>query len=123
LAKLSQSYLCYLHSPTWINKRGRILKRDKYLCQVCGKAGTHVHHLTYERLFEEADSDLITLCKTCHRHMDLVRKLLCHYGDTKRTYGAIRIATSYGYPDKIVNRVSLLRLKKELNTFKNKGVT
>lgn len=52
--------------------RQSILKRDSYLCQVCGKGRPgrrlHVHHLVGHRV-RGADRlvNLVTLCASCHR--------------------------------------------------------
>jgi len=50
--------------------RTYIRKRDNYICQVCGKAqsdaGTlHVHHIDYDKN-NNAQSNLIALCRVCH---------------------------------------------------------
>ena len=61
------TYTSYISSPIWKNKRESILKRDKHQCQTCmGKESLQVHHKTYDRLFKEKQSDLITLCSECH---------------------------------------------------------
>ena len=61
----------YLATDEWHQKRERVLRRDKYLCQGClERQAAHVHHLTYERLFNELLCDLVSLCVPCHR--------LCH---------------------------------------------
>ncbi|WP_123862073.1 HNH endonuclease [Chryseobacterium artocarpi] len=48
-------------------KREVVFARDKYKCQQCkSKAAIHVHHLTYENIFNENLEDLISLCIECH---------------------------------------------------------
>ncbi len=56
----------YLKSAHWRETSRRIRERDGHTCQDCGGAGSHVHHLTYRRLWHERDSDLVTLCPECH---------------------------------------------------------
>jgi len=56
----------YLKSSHWRETSRRIRERDGYTCQDCGGAGSHVHHLTYSRLWHERDGDLVTLCPECH---------------------------------------------------------
>lgn len=64
----SAEYLNYLESPQWRYLRERVKARDGYVCQDCGtNRSLHVHHLTYERIFREPLSDLITVCDDCHR--------------------------------------------------------
>lgn len=59
----------YLKTREWKVKRNRALIQAGSRCQVC--ASTHrleVHHRTYERLGNELLSDLVVLCRSCHRH-------------------------------------------------------
>jgi hypothetical protein len=60
----------YLASEKWKAKRLLVLERDDYFCQDCGVdlqgKLAHVHHLTYDRIFNEKLSDLQTLCPECH---------------------------------------------------------
>lgn len=64
-------------------QRMHVLKRDDYRCRICGRRATdyvdielHVHHIRpWERRGLTEDSNLITLCHTCHKglepHFDL----------------------------------------------------
>ena len=66
-----QKYQEYLQSAEWAAKREQVLKRDGYKCKVCGAKDTpenplHVHHWTYENVFNEPLEDLITVCKKHH---------------------------------------------------------
>ena len=64
-------------TPRWQRKRAAILRRDKYLCQECKRYGRMreaktVHHIKHledapELAFE--DSNLISLCYSCHNKM------------------------------------------------------
>lgn len=72
----------------WKEIRKRILKRDKYTCQLCGQIYTNsfflvVHHIHPFHNFKEvekanAPENLITLCRFCHPGNELlgIRKLL-----------------------------------------------
>lgn len=55
----------------WKAKRKVILERDNYTCIECySKENLHVHHIQYTGYAWEApDSDLITLCASCHRRL------------------------------------------------------
>lgn len=59
----------YLKSPKWNTLRKAILKRDNYTCQSCGVSGVplDVHHITYSRLLNEHPSDLVSVCRNCHK--------------------------------------------------------
>ena len=60
-------YNAYLKSSRWKDKRLRVLKRDGNQCQACcRRAAVAVHHLTYERVFDEPLYDLVSICETCH---------------------------------------------------------
>lgn len=63
-------YLAYLRSAPWKAKRKRILTERGAKCEVCGAAGRDValslHHLTYVRLYDELDGDLLVTCASCH---------------------------------------------------------
>lgn len=81
----------YLKSAKWKTKRSRILARDNHRCVLCGSTSNlHVHHRSYKRLYEEQDSDLTTLCSTCHtaRHNKLgfpqtIQEYILFYDDLK----------------------------------------
>lgn len=66
--RLSDDYLLYMNSDLWKRLRDRII-RERVTCERCGhnRGGLHVHHITYERLGYELDSDLQVLCRCCHR--------------------------------------------------------
>ena len=68
--KFWKMYRTYLKSEAWQRKRRKVLIRDRYTCQKCGEKDRkllQVHHKTYDRVFKESLSDLITLCKKCHK--------------------------------------------------------
>jgi hypothetical protein len=58
----------YLQSEEWRHRRRWILHRAESRCEQCGsrREPLHVHHLTYERLGDEHDDDLLVLCARCH---------------------------------------------------------
>lgn len=60
-------YQQYLNSKEWAEKKKEVLFRDDYCCQLCGEVeNLNVHHLTYNRVGDEALFDLVTLCSYCH---------------------------------------------------------
>lgn len=65
----------YLQSEVW-NELSRItLARDRNRCYTCGAIhDVEVHHITFERLFEEHYDDLAALCLTCKREMDVFKE-------------------------------------------------
>lgn len=51
----------------WSKIRRRILERDGFICRICGECDNlNVHHIDYHR-GNNANSNLVSLCTTCHR--------------------------------------------------------
>ena len=62
------AYREYLKSPEWEERRQAVLLRDKHICRICESGeNLRVHHLTYDRKFNEPLYDLVTVCDTCHK--------------------------------------------------------
>jgi 5-methylcytosine-specific restriction endonuclease McrA len=73
--ELSPEYRAYLRSERWQELRLLVLLRDNHACTQCGRTDNlEIHHRTYERLGCETLSDLITLCRDCHRDADKGRQ-------------------------------------------------
>ncbi len=68
MEELTGDYRTYLLSEHWLNLRNQALKRDKFVCQMCGSGiNPHVHHVSYDHVGTEQElDDLVTLCKECH---------------------------------------------------------
>lgn len=67
----------YLRSSWWLHRREVALKRAGRKCGPCGASTRlQVHHLSYDRLGAELDSDLEVLCDPCHEkhHFDESRR-------------------------------------------------
>ena len=65
--KYRRVYVDYLRSYDWKERRGKVLRRDGYMCQSCLNApATQVHHLTYKHLGNEPLFELVSVCKPCH---------------------------------------------------------
>lgn len=61
-------YSQYLDSDDWQSLRTQVFVRDNFTCQACHEnPATQVHHLTYERVFQEHLSDLVAVCRPCHK--------------------------------------------------------
>lgn len=60
-------YGFYLKSENWQKKREAVLKRARFLCEVCQRReATQVHHLSYMHVYDEPLSDLQAVCSVCH---------------------------------------------------------
>ena len=66
--RLSAEYEAYLRSPEWRAKRLPVLQRAAGVCECCEHyVPTDVHHLTYERIGNELNTDLMAVCSFCHK--------------------------------------------------------
>tara|TARA_R110000824_G_C14926489_1_gene648253 strand:+ start:397 stop:687 length:291 start_codon:yes stop_codon:yes gene_type:complete len=58
----------HIGSRYWNEIRQRILKRSDGKCEKCGKMWRlQIHHINYDRVGRELDSDLLAVCQPCHR--------------------------------------------------------
>ncbi len=66
---MDANYHAYLESDEWKQlRREKILSVDCH-CETCGDYTGfygHVHHHTYENIFEEELDDLTYMCADCH---------------------------------------------------------
>ena len=71
-----ETYKSYLESSLWKDIRGRVLFRDKNICQACKKPATVVHHRDYYRptLDGRHLHGLISLCVQCHEFIEFKNK-------------------------------------------------
>lgn len=77
-------YQDYIKSPEWERVRKRILKRARGKCEKCRKRPPiQVHHLTYARLGNERDEDLLAVCGPCHQAFHPEKQFLqpCFVGE------------------------------------------
>lgn len=63
----------FYNSKEWQITRDYILKRDKFLCQDCGRAASEVHHIIHLTPDNIGDvsvtmgaDNLVSLCRECH---------------------------------------------------------
>lgn len=60
----------YLNSPEWKEKRKLALERDNFICQHCKNATAEdVHHISYDKIYNEPLYDLLSVCRTCHHEI------------------------------------------------------
>lgn len=70
-----KKYYEYLESQEWKDKRDELFRIRGRRCERCNSSkNIQVHHLTYERVFNELLNDLEVLCKTCHEIEHGIRK-------------------------------------------------
>lgn len=64
---ITEEYKKYLRSEKWQKIRKSVFSARGKKCEICSKSKwLHIHHLTYERIFNELPEDLQILCRTCH---------------------------------------------------------
>ena len=64
-------YSHYLQTQRWRTLARAVKLRAKGKCEICKRAdGRDCAHLTYDRIFNEPLSDLLWLCRACHRKLD-----------------------------------------------------
>lgn len=87
---MNEEYSEYLNSEAWQQKRMQRLAIAKFRCSACAKKkAVHVHHLTYERIFNEDMADLLPLCEDHHRSAEaLIAK-----GELQRRGDVLFLAT------------------------------
>jgi hypothetical protein len=79
-------YEQYLNSPEWKERRKRTLFLAAGKCQRCRRtlhpSNYHCHHVSYQRLGQEADADLQAICAGCHRkehaHLAIMEEIRSH---------------------------------------------
>ena len=70
-AQRQHEYARYLESQRWRTLARAVRMRAKGKCEICLRAnGEECAHLTYERIFNERITDLLWVCKKCHRELD-----------------------------------------------------
>ena len=76
----------YLKTPEWEKQRKRVLQRDSYTCQICGRSGgeLNVHHLFYvQPLCDMHERDLVTLCHDCHMLVHSIQDHMDAFADAE----------------------------------------
>lgn len=68
-------YQQYLASPKWRNFRAKILNERGHFCEYCGREHRlHLHHLTYDRIYNEHPDDVMILCEGHHKIIEDLKK-------------------------------------------------
>lgn len=64
---MDTQYRAYMFSKKWAKKKLLLFQQRGKECEICGSIKhIHVHHLTYERVYNELLSDLQVVCSLCH---------------------------------------------------------
>lgn len=74
-------YSEYLKSEHWKSVRRRVIARDSFACQLCGRRvevnTAHVHHLsydTYNLIGYSLPAECVTLCRSCHDRIESAKQ-------------------------------------------------
>lgn len=69
--KKSRDYKEYLKTLEWHTLKRQVYVRDNYRCRQCSKdlskMNGNVHHVTYDRVYNEKLDDLVLVCPDCHQ--------------------------------------------------------
>jgi hypothetical protein len=87
-------YNVYLKSPHWLLLRQKYLESKGYpkTCSMCAVEGpVDVHHKTYEHLGREQLSELIHLCRRCHKVIHAILKVGRTRGGVDHDFAAARL--------------------------------
>lgn len=60
------TYGQYIVSDAWRWFRAGWIERHGNFYRRCGQPGHELHHVTYRRLGQEDDDDVMMLCRACH---------------------------------------------------------
>jgi hypothetical protein len=74
--KQQTEYARYRQSARWRNLALAVRMRAKGKCEICLRwDGEECAHLTYERIFNERLTDVLWVCKRCHRELDDTQRI------------------------------------------------
>lgn len=64
------TYKTHIQSREWREKRSAVILLARGKCERCGKwPVVNVHHLTYDNLGSEPLTDLMGVCRKCHKEI------------------------------------------------------
>lgn len=76
VSEYKKKYLKYLKSEKWANIRLDLFLCRGEKCELCERKNKlQIHHLTYDRIFNEEPEDLVILCSRCHRNQHPVEQI------------------------------------------------
>jgi hypothetical protein len=75
-----EEYELLLKDPLWLDKKKKILVRDKFTCRSCMQKNVilHVHHKLYikdKKPWEYHSKHLISVCEPCHKIIHATQKI------------------------------------------------
>jgi hypothetical protein len=75
--KRKSKYLAYINSKEWKELKLDLLIKRGCRCEKCGIDKQpnliQVHHLTYDRLYNELETDLLLVCGKCHKEIHNIK--------------------------------------------------
>lgn len=103
-----KKYYEYLQSPEWKIFRQLALDTLGHSCGKCGnKKDLQVHHKHYRNIFKENISDVMILCKPCHKKTHRDKALKNPKPLTFMRHANYDTSTTTFYPDRKINPKSL----------------
>jgi hypothetical protein len=88
----------YIASAQWRRLRAMVIEIRGRVCEKCGSGSPslEVHHKTYERFGRERDSDLLVVCKSCHKAADRERAEDTYFNSLESQFQAYCV-TRFGF--------------------------
>ena len=76
--RASHPYKYAKHGTGWYSVRIKVLERDNYICIICGKKASEVHHWDGSgsnrprKEMNNSLNNLVSVCHRCHTKLDLI---------------------------------------------------
>lgn len=92
-----EKYQAYLASREWAELREKIKLRSWGNCEYCGLSHSEsVHHITYDRIYNENLEDLLDVCNQCHLYLSgKTEEIHSFYKIQIRTFECLPTIESY----------------------------
>lgn len=116
----------YINSHAWRVKRLGYFQNREKRCLGCGTTSEAIqlHHVTYERLGSELDSDLRALCQKCHSFIHSIHSAnngnLSLLEATEQALGFISVKRNAKRQTRLIRQLTQLQEEKARKTAKNR---
>ena len=96
---IDDKYREYLASKEWANIKLDLIQLRGSKCEKCLKERSylHVHHMTYERLYNELPEDLVLLCAKCHMKEHGIKQKRGGYKKPTKKKNKSKVLSKGGY--------------------------
>lgn len=102
--RYTQAYLNRIDSVEWKELKERLMREREGKCERCRRTNVvlELHHIHYETVGYERDTDLSLLCEICHRAADAERAERTRFDRGVNTYATKKYGDDYrAWPEDI----------------------